>query len=186
MTTACGLATIAPGSRSTACSALYVKCLEPSFISVTSASASRGWTQPGRSVLAVRGLIGSAVGASQFELPPDQRFYGGGSATVRGFRYQSIGPQFPDNTPIGGTSIDAGTIEFRQRIGESFGAAAFVDAGQVGTKSRPFDGTVHVGAGFGVRYYTGIGPIRFDVAVPLNKQPGGDAFEIYIGLGQAF
>ena len=148
--------------------------------------ASRGWTAPGRSVLAVRGLIGSALGASQFELPPDQRFYGGGSATVRGFRYQSIGPQFPDNTPIGGTSIDAGTVEFRQRIGESFGAAAFVDAGQVGTTSRPFEGTVHVGAGLGVRYYTGIGPIRFDFAVPVNRQPGGDAFEIYIGLGQAF
>jgi translocation and assembly module TamA len=37
-----------------------------------------------------------------------------------------------------------------------------------------------------VRYYTAIGPIRLDLAVPLNKQPGDDAFGIYIGLGQAF
>lgn len=148
--------------------------------------ASLGGTASGRSVIALRALAGNAYGASQFGLPPDQRFYGGGSATVRGFRYQSIGPQFPDGKPIGGTSIDAATIEFRQRLTSNFGAVAFVDAGQVGASGTPFQGTVHVGAGIGVRYYTAIGPIRFDVAVPLNKQPGSDAFEIYIGLGQAF
>ena len=56
----------------------------------------------------------------------------------------------------------------------------------IGASSTPFQGTARVGAGIGVRYYTAIGPIRLDVAVPLNKQSGGDAFEIYIGLGQAF
>ena len=145
-----------------------------------------GGAPPGRSVLALRGLVGSAQGATQFELPPDQRFYGGGSATVRGFRYQSIGPQFPDGKPIGGTSIDAATIEFRQRLPRNFGAVAFVDAGQVSANSTPFQGTLHVGAGVGVRYYTAIGPIRLDVAVPLTKTPGNDSFEIYLGLGQAF
>jgi translocation and assembly module TamA len=148
--------------------------------------ASLGATQAGRTVIAWRGLIGSAQGASLFSLPPDQRFYGGGSATVRGFKYQSVGPQFPDNTPIGGLSIDAGTIELRQRLQGNFGAAVFVDAGQVGETSKPFTGTLHVGAGFGVRYYTAIGPIRFDVAFPVNKEPNGDRFEFYIGLGQVF
>ena len=148
--------------------------------------ASVGGTQPGRSVIALRGLVGSAQGASLFSLPPDQRFYGGGSATVRGFRYQAIGPQFPDGKPIGGTSIDAATIEFRQRLLTSFGAVAFIDAGQVSANSTPFQGPVRVGAGIGLRYYTAIGAIRLDVAVPMNKQPGDDAFEIYIGLGQAF
>ena len=141
---------------------------------------------PGASVLAWRALIGTAQGASLFSLPPDQRFYGGGSATVRGYKYQSIGPQFPDNKPIGGTSIDAATLELRQRLPSNFAFAAFVDAGQVGATSKPFTGTVHVGAGLGVRYYTAIGPIRLDVAVPLNKLPDGDRFEIYIGLGQVF
>ena len=145
-----------------------------------------GGTTPGRSVLALRGLVGTAQGATQFELPPDQRFYGGGSATVRGFRYQSIGPQFPDGKPIGGSSIDAATIELRQRLPGNFGAVAFVDAGQVSASSTPFQGTVQIGAGIGVRYYTAIGPVRLDVAVPLTKQPGNDAFQLYIGLGQAF
>jgi translocation and assembly module TamA len=141
---------------------------------------------PGASVIAWRALVGSAQGASLFSLPPDQRFYGGGSATVRGYKYQSIGPQFPDNKPIGGTSIDAATLELRQRLPNNLAFAAFVDAGQVGETSTPFTGTVHVGAGLGVRYYTAIGPIRLDVAVPLNKLPDGDRFEIYIGLGQVF
>jgi len=38
----------------------------------------------------------------------------------------------------------------------------------------------------GARYYTPIGPIRVDVAVPLNKKRGDDTFEFYIGIGQAF
>jgi translocation and assembly module TamA len=141
----------------------------------------------GRSVLALRGLIGQTLGvADQFDLPPDQRFYAGGTGTVRGFRYQSIGPQFADNHPTGGTAVSAGTIEFRQRILDKFGAVAFVDAGQVTASGAPFTQNWRVGAGVGARYYTSIGPIRLDVAVPLNRQPGGDAFELYIGIGQAF
>ena len=140
----------------------------------------------GRSVLALRGLVGSIDGASQFGVPPDQRFYGGGSATVRGFKYQSIGPRFPDGNPIGGTAIDAGTVEFRQRLIGNFGGVVFVDAGQVSAQNTPFNGTVRIGSGVGVRYYTPIGPLRLDVAVPVNRPPGGDRFEFYLGIGEAF
>jgi translocation and assembly module TamA len=145
-----------------------------------------GLAKPGMSVIAIRGLVGSVQGATDFELPPDQRFYGGGSSTVRGFRYQSIGPQFPDDTPIGGTSIDAATIEFRQRIWGNIGGAAFIDAGQVAEGSAPFAGRLEEGAGVGARYYTAIGPIRVDFAVPITPIPRGDSFEIYLGLGEAF
>ena len=148
--------------------------------------AALGWTAPGRSVIALRALVGSAIGAAPFSLPPDQRFYGGGSTTVRGFRFQSIGPEFADQKPIGGTSIDAGTLELRQRIRDDWGMAAFVDAGQVGTTSVPLQSKVFVGGGLGLRYYTPIGAIRLDVAVPVNHQPGSDTFEVYVGLGQAF
>jgi translocation and assembly module TamA len=145
-----------------------------------------GWTAPGRSVIAVRGLAGLAEGASVLSLPPDQRFYAGGSATVRGFQYQSVGPQFPDGNPIGGTAIDAGSIEFRERFGENFGAAMFLDAGEVTATTRPLQGTLSVGYGAGLRYYTPIGPIRLDVALPSTRPANGSAFEIYVGLGQVF
>jgi translocation and assembly module TamA len=152
-----------------------------------SASTYFDLAEAGRSVLALRGLLGTAMGASQFALPPDQRFYGGGSASIRGYKYQSVGPRFADdNRPEGGTAIDAGTIEFRQRFGASYGAAAFVDAGQVSTDVSPFSGKLRVGAGIGARYYTSIGPIRVDFAVPLIKEQNNDSFEVYIGIGQAF
>lgn len=140
----------------------------------------------GRGVLALRGLVGSAQGATTFEVPPDQRFYAGGGGTVRGYKYQSIGPTFPSGRPTGGTSVTAATVEYRQRIGASFGAAVFVDAGQVNTSSAPFTGDLRVGAGVGARYYTAIGPIRLDVAVPLDKRRRDDPVQLYIGLGQAF
>jgi translocation and assembly module TamA len=157
---------------------------------------------PGRSVLALRAVAGLAAGAGEFSLPPDQRFYAGGSGTIRGYRYQSVGPVFPDGNPVGGTAINAGTVEFRQRIGMNFGTAFFLDGGNVSKNLDPLNGQLRFGAGAGVRYYTPIGPIRLDLAVPIERRgcppapPVGsppaaqcqkdDAFEIYIGLGQAF
>ncbi len=148
--------------------------------------ARLGISAPGRSVIAVRGVVGSVQGATTFELPPDQRLYAGGSGTIRGYMYQGVGPLFRDNNPVGGTSLDAGSVEFRQRLFKSFGAAAFIDAGQAAAGSRPFQGPLRVGVGVGARYYTPIGPIRLDVALPLQKLPGGDSFELYVGLGESF
>src|SRR6202000_559665 len=84
----------------------------------------------GRSVFALRGTVGQVSGAGVFGLPPDQRLYAGATPPVRGYRYQSIGRQFIDGKPTGGTAMSAGTVEFRQRFLESYGVAAFVDAGQ--------------------------------------------------------
>ncbi len=155
---------------------------------ITQASASTylDLLSNGRSVLALRGLVGQAAGVGVFGLPPDQRFYAGGSGTVRGYRYQSIGPRFPSNNPTGGNAVAAGTVEFRQRILDNYGVVAFIDAGQVSNDGKPFSGNWRAGAGIGARYYTPIGPIRLDIAVPLNRQAGGDSFELYIGIGQAF
>jgi translocation and assembly module TamA len=162
---------------------------------------------PGRSVFAFRVLVGSAAGPNVYALPPDQRFYGGGSASIRGYPYQSVGPYFPITTcpikstshcpdpivigsttyPIGATTLSAGTVEFRQRFGTNLGAAFFVDGGQVGNKLAPSPTDLFVGVGAGVRYYTPIGPIRLDFAVPLKRyDTDPQAFQIYIGLGQAF
>jgi translocation and assembly module TamA len=148
-----------------------------------------GWiarTEPGYSVIAMRALSGIARGAGEYDLPPDQRFYAGGSGTIRGYRYQSVGPSFPDGNPIGGTAINAVSVELRQRFGSHLGAALFLDGGQVSKSSDPLSGGLRVGAGAGVRYYTPLGPVRFDVAFPTKRRPGEDDFEVYVGLGQAF
>ena len=151
---------------------------------------------PGRTVLAARALAGVAQGAGETSLPPDQRFYAGGSGTIRGYAYQSVGPKFAQGPqqglPVGGTAIEAASLELRQRFGGDFGAVVFADAGQVSASLKAVPAEFRIGVGAGVRYYTSIGPIRLDVAVPTNstasdrRTPGYAAFEIYIGLGQAF
>src|SRR5580692_533026 len=142
---------------------------------------------PGRSVLAARALAGVAEGAGELSLPPDQRFYAGGTSTIRGYGYQLVGPMFPHtDIPTGGTAITTGGLEFRQRLYTNWGVAAFVDAGQVSASLKPLPDDIRVGVGAGMRYYTPIGPIRFDIAVPVDRRPGEDSFEVYIGLGQAF
>jgi translocation and assembly module TamA len=142
---------------------------------------------PGRSVLAVRALIGLAQGAGELSLPPDQRFYAGGTSTIRGYGYQLVGPQFPNTgNPTGGTAIAAGGVEFRQRLYTNWGVVAFVDAGQVSASLKSLPDDTRIGTGAGMRYYTPIGPIRVDVAVPVGRRAGEDSFEVYIGLGQAF
>jgi len=174
---------------------------------VTQLSASRyfdleklGWTPVGRSVFALRALLAEAYGAGQFSLPPDQRFYGGGSATIRGYEYQSVGPVFPGTSPpipTGGTGLRAAGVEFRQRLWTNFGTAVFVDAGKVtadpctyaqvtGSALRASGCQTSVGYGTGLRYYTPIGPVRLDIALPARRLPGGNAFDIYVGLGQSF
>ncbi|HWG77652.1 MAG TPA: BamA/TamA family outer membrane protein [Steroidobacteraceae bacterium] len=156
------------------------------------------WSDPGESVLALRALAGRALGVAQFsDLPPDLRFYAGGSATVRGYAYQALGPTFPPpdspgDYPEGGTGITAGTIELRQRVWGNFGLGVFLDGGAVtapGAVTEPGtigSGRYGFGYGGGPRYYTPIGPIRVDVAFPLTRAPGVASFEAYVGLGQAF
>jgi translocation and assembly module TamA len=150
-----------------------------------------GAAPAGRSVIAARVMLGVASGASWFDLPPDQRFYAGGSGTVRGFRYQSVGPQFSTNgvqsgVPEGGTTLRVLNLELRQRIGTHFGFVAFVDEGGVSQSARLLSGAFRVGVGAGARYYSPIGPVRFDIALPAHRQGKDDSFEVYIGLGQAF
>jgi translocation and assembly module TamA len=92
-----------------------------------------------------------------------------------------------DHNPLGGISLIEANLELRQRIGENWGVVAFIDAGSAYETLYPnFKPAPRVGAGLGVRYYTDFGPIRADVAVPLNRRPSDDWFGLYVSLGQAF
>ncbi len=142
-------------------------------------------SRDGGSVLALRGTVGSLVGADR-AVPLDKRFYAGGGGSVRGYSYQSIGPRDARNRPDGGSSLVEGSVELRQRVRGNIGMVAFLDAGSVGQQETPSFSDVRLGAGIGVRYATAIGPVRLDVAVPLNKQQGDAGYGIYVGLGQAF
>ena len=142
----------------------------------------RGFAE-GRFVLAARLQMGVVAGPEIEEVPADWLFWSGGGDTVRGQGYQSLGVGSGD-TATGGRGFAAVSTELRTRIGESWGAAAFVDYGYVSADPDFAGGEWHGGAGVGVRYFTSIGPIRADLAVPVTGSV--DSVSVYVGIGQSF
>lgn len=137
-------------------------------------------------VAAARIRLGSIVGAARDRIAPSRRFYAGGGGSVRGFGYQDIGPRDAFNDPIGGRSLTEIAAEVRFRVFGEFGIVPFIDGGQLYTSTLPEFDSLRIGAGVGVRYYTRFGPIRVDVATPLNPQPGDAPVGVYVSIGQAF
>lgn len=139
-----------------------------------------------RLVLSARGHAGSILGESNLGVPADERFYAGGGGSIRGYAYQSIGPQEKGKV-VGGRSIIETGLELRWRMQNNFGLVAFLDGGQVFTQSQlQLEDDFHWGAGLGLRYYTDFAPFRLDVGFPLNPRDEDDPFQIYISIGQAF
>ena len=139
-----------------------------------------------RFVLAGRFKAGLVAGANAADIPVDDRFYSGGGGSVRGYAYQAIGPRADDGTPLGGKSVVEASVEARYRIRPNIGIVAFVDGGSVSTDEFSNFEDARYGAGIGVRYSTPAGPIRLDVAAPLNPTDFDDAVQVYISIGQAF
>lgn len=158
----------------------------PAFKATAEGRTYFGFGDENRFVLAGRLKIGSLVGPSIAELPPDMLFFAGGGGSVRGYAYRNIGVPV-DSGIVGGRSLAEASIEARARVTDSIGLVGFVDAGMVGADPIPdFSEDVRVGVGAGLRYLTGLGPIRFDVAVPLDRRPGDPSVGFYVGIGQAF
>nr|WP_238941281.1 BamA/TamA family outer membrane protein [Jannaschia sp. Os4] len=141
---------------------------------------------PGRrSVLAVRFQLGTVVGPDLEDTPPEDLFFSGGGGTVRGQGFQSLAIDQGGGERSGGQSFFGMSTELRQGVTENIGIVGFVDAGWLSAESDWSDPVNHVGAGIGVRYNTGIGPIRFDVGAPVSG-PDDGGVRVYIGIGQAF
>jgi translocation and assembly module TamA len=137
--------------------------------------------------LAARGSLGATFGSSLADLPLNKRFYAGGGGSVRGFSFQEAGPLDADGTPIGGRSLIEAAVEARAKVTTNIQLVGFIDAGSVSAKATPdFSERFFIGVGGGARYLTPIGPIRLDVAFPLDRRETDRSFQIFIALGQPF
>lgn len=136
-------------------------------------------------VLAGRLRFGTIQGAGLFDIAPSRRLYAGGGGSVRGYAYQALGEQAADGTPVGGRSLNEASVEARYRFG-NYGIVAFVDAGQAYRETMPQFSNLRYGVGIGGRFYTNFGPVRLDIATPVNRQPGESRFNLYVSIGQAF
>ncbi len=131
-----------------------------------------------RGRLLTRGEAGWMATNDFNDVTPTWRFFAGGDRSVRGYDYQSLGPVDDDGKAIGGRLLLTASVEGDWRLRERWSAAVFTDAGNVGEdnilQNLPWS------IGFGVRWYSPVGPIRLDFAFP---QEGGDAFRIHISMG---
>lgn len=150
---------------------------------------ARGYRTFGENVpvtAALRLQFGSLVGPSLTESPPFYRFYSGGGGTVRGQDYQSLAVEVGDDR-TGGRSFLGLSGEARVRVTDAITMVGFYDWGFVAAESfADGGGETHAGAGLGLRYNTGIGPIRLDLATPVSGDTDASDFYIYVGIGQAF
>ncbi|AMN42458.1 bacterial surface antigen [Rhodoplanes sp. Z2-YC6860] len=151
-----------------------------------SLSAYHALDEDKRFILAGRVAAGSVTGANLFDIPAQRRFYVGGGGSLRGFDYQSASPRDAQGNIIGGLSFFTASAEARIRITDSIGIVPFFDMGSASASETPDLGNLRYAAGIGLRYYTSLGPIRFDFAVPLNPRDGDSRYGFYISLGQAF
>lgn len=140
-----------------------------------------------RFVLAGRVGLGSIAGADLDEVPATRRFYAGGGGSVRGYAYRTLSPLGPLFRLTGGRSLFEASLEARIKITNTIGIVPFFDTGMAFEAQLPnFKQRLQHAAGIGLRYYTPIGPIRLDVAAPLNPRKGDKPVALYISIGQAF
>ncbi|MEO1199247.1 MAG: autotransporter assembly complex family protein [Pseudomonadota bacterium] len=152
-----------------------------------SATAYLALGEEERTVLAGRVATGSVFGADVQDVPAHYRYFLGGGGSVRGFGFRSIGPELANGLVTGGLSFVEVSGEVRVLVTETIGVVPFIDVGAVSSSEAYGDlDDWRVGAGLGLRYFTPLGPLRFDVAVPLDRREGDPDFSIYVGLGEAF
>ncbi len=153
---------------------------------VAEARAYYSFDEEDRFIIAGRAKIGALLDPPSLETPPDKLFFAGGGGSVRGYAYRNIGVRDGDNLR-GGHSLAEASAELRVKITDNIGAVAFADAGYVGAEAFPdFSEDLKIGVGAGIRYLTGLGPIRLDAAVPLDPETDDPDFAFYVGIGQAF
>ncbi|MCP4570786.1 MAG: outer membrane protein assembly factor [bacterium] len=140
-------------------------------------------------IKAIRGLgprvrlIGRGTTARTFTdaftaLPPTQRFVTGGDQTVRGYGFESLGPEDADGAIVGGNTLAILSGELECRFLDDWGVATFLDSGQALTD---FSGKLSVGAGGGLRWFSPIGIVRLDVAFGLSEP--GSPLHLHLAIG---
>jgi len=113
------------------------------------------------------------------EVPASLRFFTGGDRTVRGYAYQSLGPLDAEGDVTGGKHLLDGSLELEWRFFDNWGSALFYDTGNAFNNFSDME--LAEAAGGGIRYYTIVGPVWFDLARTVNVPD--PAYRVHFGIG---
>ncbi|MBF6651106.1 autotransporter assembly complex family protein [Methylobacter sp. BlB1] len=138
------------------------------------------WMQPlpGGGKFIGRTNLGATLVDDLSRLPTSYRFYAGGINSIRGYDYKELGPKDGFGHVKGGEFLTAVSAEYEHPVLDDWGAAAFVDSGNAFNAG---DISFKTGVGLGIRWYSPVGPVRLDFAVPLNE--ANSSFQIHFSAG---
>jgi len=125
-----------------------------------------------------RGSLGSIWTKEFYQLPSSVRFFTGGSQSVRGYAYQSLGPVDKNGFVVGGKNLMVGSIEFEHSLSSKWALAVFYDGGNA---IDSFADDLEQGAGFGFRWKSPVGPVRVDLARAITRE--GKPWRLHINIG---
>ncbi len=134
---------------------------------------------PGR--LLLHGEVGAVATSNFNDVPVALRFYTGGSASLRGYAYQSIGPRNTQGLVVGGRYLKVASVEYDFPIAGPWGIAGFFDAGNA---SNSFNAQFEKDFGIGLRYQTPVGAVRLDFGHPIGH-PELSPIRINLSIGLA-
>jgi len=155
-----------------------------SSTSLVQASLQAALVRPfGRTILRGRGEIGTTWVDDFSKLPKSLRFFTGGDTSVRGYAFETLGPENDAGEVIGGRHVMVFSAEAMMPVsGDDWFGAVFVDSGNAFDSFQEMD--LKTGAGVGVRWRSPIGMVRVDIAVPLNA--GSRSPRLHLGIGAEF
>jgi len=134
-----------------------------------------------RQRLIVRGTLGAMTVNNFDDLPPELRFFAGGDRSIRGYGYQTIGPETPQGLVIGGEDLVVASAEYEYYFRPNWGIATFVDTGDAFTGFSNFH--TRIGTGVGVRWRSPVGMVRADIGVPINDPFGQSGVQLHLVIG---
>ena len=155
---------------------------DSSFISDTNFTQLRGGVKfilsyDARNRLLLRGNFGTTHASDFDQLPSSIRFFAGGSQSVRGYSYESLGPKNKDGDVVGGRHLLTSTAEFEHYFNDNWSAAVFLDTGNA---IDSLSDDLEQGAGFGLRWKSPVGPVRIDLANSISR---GKNWRLHISIG---
>ncbi len=122
--------------------------------------------------------VGKILTSNFNQVPYNLRFFAGGDQSIRGYDYKSLSP-LVNGYEVGGQNLIVGSLEYNYLFEPKLRGAVFVDAGNA--YDNQFKTATKIGAGFGVRYASPIGPIRIDLAAGVSESSPPIRLVFYIG-----
>lgn len=142
--------------------------------------------------LALNGEVSAGLAYGGSKYPIFRNYYAGGIGTVRGYRSSSLGPRDADGVATGGSKRLVGNAEFYfpvpgMKKDRTFRVFTFLDAGNVFQSDERIKlGELRYSTGLGLSWLSPVGPLKFSLGVPLNKEPNDELQRIQFTIGTGF